>query len=295
MNEMRLLHSRPPYNFMGVEDSSFEKSKVVVLPVPYDSTVSYRAGARDGPHAIISASRNLEVFDEELETEPYSLGFYTLDELEPSMKGPEQTMQRIEGAVEKILEAKKFPLMLGGEHSISIGGIRPCKRKYKELTVLQFDAHPDLRDEYEDSEYNHACVMHRAFDAGCKIVQVGLRSIYKGDYAFIKANPKRISSFFMRDREKWGPKEIAAACTENVYISFDLDAFDSSAMPSVGTPEPGGLHFREVLQIIREVSRKRRIVGADVVELAPTPGLVAPDVLAAKLAYKIAAYAFARK
>ena len=284
---MKLLHSRVPYNFGGLEFSEFGKSKAVVLPVPYDATSSYGGGARNGPQAIISASRNMELFDLELGREPAEVGIFTLDELEPSTASPEKNAKRVEDAVSKIAEAKKFPLLLGGEHSISIGAIRALKKKHGKFTILQFDAHPDLRDEYEDSKYNHACVMRRALEEGCNLVQVGIRSVCKDDYSFMQKNKKTIMTFFAKDMDEWDVSQIVSSCSENVYISFDLDALDTSIMPSTGTPEPDGMFFAEAVEIISEVCKQKKIIGADVVELAPIPGLIAPDFLSARLAYKI--------
>ncbi len=292
---MKLLNSMPPYNFGGVEPPAYGKCKIVVLPVPYDATASYKSGSRDGPHAIISASRNFEWFDEELLYEPAKLGIYTTDELQPETNSPEEMSDSVEKIISQILEDGKFPMMLGGEHSISAGAFAAMKKKFGEFTILQFDAHPDLRDEYGGSRYNHACVMRRGFDLGIKAVQVGIRSVCQEDFEFMEKNREGIRTFYAKGRDSWNLDEILNACSERVYITFDLDAFDSAIMPATGTPEPGGIDWGNAMKILDVVSEKRKIIGADVVELLPIPGLHACDFLAARLAYKIIAYSFRKE
>jgi len=281
-----LLHSRPPYNFAGIWDApSVEKARVVVLPVPYDSTVSWRGGARDGPHAIISASRNFEWWDAEMRADISKVGIATLDELEPDMSGPEKTIMRVEEAVGEIFEKKKFPVMLGGEHSICIGGVRAASKHFKNLSVLQLDAHADMRDEYEGTKFNHACGLRRVREACDSVVQVGIRSLSEEEAGYIEKNKLKVYYW-----NKYNMDEIMKNLKENVYITLDIDVLDPAEMPSVGTPEPGGLHYEEVLAIVREVAKRRRVVGFDLCELAPIPGFVAPDYLAAKMAYKMIGY-----
>jgi len=286
---MRLLHSRPPYNFPGIEPelSSFERAKVVVLPVPYDSTTCYKAGSRDGPRAIIAASRQMELYDEELGYEPARVGIHTLDELEPSMNSPKETVERIEQAVSEIVENRKFPLMLGGEHSISLGAVRALAKKYKNMSVLQLDAHSDLRDEFEGTKFGHTSVMRRISEL-CDTVQVGIRSMSKEEAEFAKR--KKLKLFHAKDSLK--PKFIVSSLKRDVYVTIDLDAFDPSEVPAVGTPEPGGLHWNEVLAILKEVAASRNVVGFDVVELCPIQGNISSDFLAARLAYKFLGYIF---
>jgi agmatinase len=286
---MRLLHSRPPYNFPGIEPelSSFEKAKVVVFPVPYDSTTCYRSGTRNGPHAIITASRQMELYDEELGYEPARMGIHTLDELEPSMNSPEETVKRVERVIGEIVESKKFPLMLGGEHSISLGAARALAKKYKNMSVLQFDAHSDLRDEFEGTKFGHTSVMRRISEL-CDTVQVGIRSMSKEEAEFAKK--KKLKLFHVKDSLK--SKFIVSSLKRDVYVSIDLDAFDPSEVPAVGTPEPGGLHWYDVLAILKEVASSRNVVGFDVVELCPIEGDISSDFLAARLAYKFLGYIF---
>jgi agmatinase len=285
---LELFHSKAKYDFCGA-GKPFDECRVVVLPVPYDATTSYGGGARDGPHAIISASRQLELYDEELGCEPAAKGFYTLDELEPSTDGPKQTIERVEEAVEAILEAKRFPVMLGGEHSLTLGAVEAARKKHPEMGVLQFDAHADLRDEFEGSKYNHACVMRRVSEKGIACAQVGVRSVIQEeiDYAAKKGN--RI--FYAIEKAKWKAEKIAASLPREVYVTFDLDALDSSLMPATGTPQPGGLSWSEATFLLREVMARKKIIGLDVMELAPIPGMRAPDFVAAKLAYKMIGYA----
>jgi agmatinase len=284
---MKILHSRPPYNFPGIELSSFDRAKVVVFPVPYDSTTCYRSGTRNGPHAIIAASRQMELYDEELGYEPAHVGIHTLDELEPSMNSPEETVGRVEEVVAEIIENKKFPLMLGGEHSISLGAVRALIKKYSNISVLQLDAHSDLRDEFEGTKFGHTSVMRRISEL-CDTVQVGVRSMSKEEAEFAKK--KKLKLFHVKDSLK--PKFIVSSLKKDVYVTIDLDVFDPSEVPAVGTPEPGGLHWYDVLAILKEVASQRNIVGFDVVELCPIEGDVSSDFLAARLAYKFLGYVF---
>ncbi|MDO8340286.1 MAG: agmatinase [Candidatus Burarchaeum sp.] len=280
-----LLHSRPPYNFCGMEGMQPEKCGVLVLPVPYDSTTSYRGGARDGPHAIISASRNMELLDLELGCDISKAGICTLDELEPSSDSPAKTISRVEEAVEGIAEAGKFPVMLGGEHSLTLGAVRALAKKHPKMSVLQLDAHADLREEYEDSKYNHACVMRRVREICPSTVQAGIRSMCEEELQHVKKEKSKL--VYGRN---FDAREILRGLGEEVYVTVDLDVFDPSIMPAVGTPEPGGLLWEEVLPLLREVARKKKVVGFDVMELAPLAGNVAPDFLAAKLTYKMIGY-----
>ena len=291
---MKLLNSLPPFNFCGTEWVQFEKCKVVVLPVPYDSTASYNPGARNGPHAIIQASRNMELYDEELGFSPADIGIYTLDELEPSMKSPEDQVARVEEAVGEILEEKKFPVTLGGEHSISLGAVRAVCESFDDVSVLHLDAHADCRNEYEGTKYSHACAARR-FSELCPVIQLGIRSLSAEEAEFLKGS-EDVRTFFMKDIRKDG-LELALEraipeLSDNVYISFDIDALDPGIMPATGTPEPGGFGWYEALEILRKVCEQKKVVGFDLVELSPIPGSPASDFLAAKLAYKFLGYEF---
>jgi len=280
-----------PFNFGALHKQDFKKSKVIIVPVPYDGTVSFNTGTRNGPHAIISASRYL---DESCDSQGEELiGFkstdiFTLDELDLSRNSPREAIEGVEQAIEnEVLKYNKIPLMLGGEHSITLGGIMALKKKYPNFSVLQLDAHADLIDEYEGTKYSHACMMRRVRELGIKTISVGIRNVNVEVEKYFRN--KKINDIYFAP--KVPPlQKVLKGLTKNVYLTIDLDVFDSSIMPSVGTPEPGGLGWYEVLDLIEKVCKKRNIVGADVVELSPIPGLIAPDFLAAKLVYKIISY-----
>jgi len=280
-----------PYNFGGLEKQNYKSSKVIVVPVPYESTTYYLSGTKEGPRAIINASRHIELYDQELKKNVSRIGIFTLEELEPSKNSPQETILRIEKVIEKILEDGKFPVILGGEHSITLGAVLSFKKKYsaRELSILQLDAHCDLRNEFEGTKFHHACVMRRIIDdLKISITQVGIRSLSEEEANYLKESKKN-NIFYDR---KFTVEEVIKTLKENVYLTLDLDVFDPSIMPSVGTPEPGGLDWYEVLDLILAVSLNRKIVGLDVVELSPIAGLIAPDFLAAKLVYKIIGYIF---
>jgi len=268
-----------PFNFLGLEDQDYDKSKVAVFPVPYSSTTYWKSGTKEGPQAIIEASRHIELYDVETKRDASRYGVFTLELLEPSKNSPEETMARIKNVMDKLLHDGKFPVTLGGEHSITLGAIQAFKEKFNDFSVLQIDAHSDLREEFEGTKFHHACVMKRIKDLGISITQVGIRSVSEGE--------KLENAFFAPDLPV---EKIISTLKEKVYLTFDLDAFDPSIMPSTGTPEPGGLGWYETLNLIKEVARQRKIIGADVVELDPISGLHAPDFLAAKLVYKIINY-----
>ena len=276
-----------PYNFAGLapEHSRFESSRVAVLPVPYDFSTSYQGGTRWGPAAILAASRNMEVWDDELGA-TYQAGIHTLAELEPTALGPTEMVQRVEHAFDWILNAGKLPVMLGGEHSISAGAVRSLLKKYPKLSVLQLDAHADMRDTYLDSPDSHACVMRRIREL-CPAASVGIRSLSEEEAQFLKAHPAPIWSTrnFRKLKGDW--KAIVDALTDDVFITFDLDGLDPAYLPGTGTPEPGGLDWFEASDLIGAVAAKKRIVGFDVVELAPLPGNVASDFLAARMTYRM--------
>jgi agmatinase len=272
-----------PFNFLGLENQDYKKSKVVVFPIPYSSTTYWKSGTKDGPQAIIEASRHVELYDIEIKKDPSLEGIFTLEPLEPSKNSPKETIERIKGIIDKILEDKKIPIILGGEHSITLGVVESFKEKFSDFSVLQLDAHADLRDEFEGTKCHHACTMKRIKDLGISVIQVGIRSVSEEEVDYIEKN-----KIFYAPEIPVG--EIIDTLKENVYLTLDLDVLDSSIMPSVGTPEPGGLGWYETINLIKEVASKRKIIGADIVELDPIPGLSAPDFLAAKLVYKIISY-----
>jgi len=276
-----------PSNFGGleVEFSAWETARIAVLPVPYDFSTSYQSGTRWGPRAVIEASRNMELWDDERGA-IYRAGIHTLPEVEPTALGPGAMVERVERAVEWILERGKLPAMLGGEHSITAGAVRAAKRRHPNLSVLQLDAHADMRNEYLDSPHSHACVMRRIREL-VPAASVGIRSMSEEEAEYLKSNPLPIWSArsFRALRGEWGP--ILSALTDDVFVTFDLDALDPSVLPGTGTPEPGGLDWYEAVDLIAAVAARRRIVGFDVVELAPIAGQVASDFLAARLTYRM--------
>jgi len=280
-----------PHTFLGLgpEFSGPEKSSVYILPVPYDGTVSYNTGTRKGPNAIIQASKHVELFDYELNCDMSRIGIHTLNELEPIMAGPDKMTDSIAKVAFEIIEKEKFLVTLGGEHSISIGLVKAHAERFNNLSVLQFDAHADLRDIYMGTPYSHASAMRRIGEM-VPTVQAGIRSFSQEEAEFFRNKNLPVISaeeiLFSHDYLDL----ILNGLTENVYITFDLDVLDPSIMPSTGTPEPGGLDWYTVLKILRKVSEKKQIVGFDIVELAPMPGNNAPDFLAAKLTYKMISY-----
>lgn len=276
----------PHVNFASLEeeDCSFERSRVVVLPVPYDSTVTARAGTRDGPRAIIEASADMELYDVGLGIEPYKHGIHTLPELAPHTGSPEAMAERIESVVGELLDQGKFVVTLGGEHTVAVGAVRAHAKRTPGLSVLAFDAHSDLRDEYLDSKYNHACTLRRALEVA-PVTQVGLRSASVEDAALIR--DRGLGFYSPREYRAAGAQAVADRLSDHVYITIDLDNFDPSEMSAVGTPEPGGLHWDEVSELLAAVARTKPVVGFDVTELSPALGPRSCAQLAAKLTYRL--------
>ena len=276
----------PAANFASLEEEycSLERSRVVVLPVPYDSTVTARAGARDGPGAIIDASADMELYDVGTGMEPFRHGIHTLPELAPHTGSPEAMIERIEAVAGELIDAGKFVVTLGGEHTVAVGPVRAHAKRTPGVSVLAFDAHSDLRDEYLDSQYNHACTLRRALDVA-PVTQVGLRSASAEDAALIRDG--RLSFFSPAAFRDAGVAAVVEKLSDDVYITIDLDAFDPSEMSAVGTPEPGGLHWDEVSELLAAVARAKRIVGFDVTELSPSLGPRSCAQLAAKLTYRL--------
>jgi agmatinase len=288
----------PYLTFLGLpeEENPAASARVVVLPIPYDLTTSYQAGARRGPIAILEASTHLETYDEELDAETWkAVGIATLAPVVPDTSGPAATLERIEAVAREVVESGRFLVGLGGEHSVTAPLVRAVRSHHSGLGVLQVDAHADLRDTFEGSPHNHACVMHRILDDGVPIAQVGVRSLTAEERDLMRQ--RAVHTVFAEDAVRRPVADwvggVVEALPEEVYVTVDLDALDPAVMPATGTPEPGGLDWYTTLDVLREVARWRRIVGCDVVELAPIPGNVAPDFLAAKLVYKLIGYAFA--
>jgi agmatinase len=280
-----------PDNFGALEEefSNYKNSKVVILPVPYEGTVFYKKGTKEGPRAIIEASKYMEVYDEELEKNTFTIGIHTLKELDVENKDVKEVIEDVKLEVGKILNDNKFPVVIGGEHSITIGCVKAFKEKFSDLTVLQLDAHADLRQSYEGNKFSHACVMARVIEV-YPIVQVGIRSLSEEEALFIKN--KNLKIFWARDiynNNKW-VDEVLSKLSGDVYITIDLDVFDIGIMPSSGSPEPGGLDWYTVANFLKKVGEEKNVVGFDVVELSPSKMNIAPDFLAAKLIYKLIGY-----
>jgi len=275
-----------PYNFMGLGDdlTDYAKARTVVFPIPYDLTLSYTGGARNGPSAIINASRQLETYDHDLDFDPSAKGITTLPELEPLVSGPEAMQDLIYKAVMPVINDNKFLLSLGGEHSITAALVKAYKEKYNNLSVVCIDAHSDLRDSYQGSKFSHACAMARVADM-TDFVSVGVRSFAGNDLEKLYADNLFTPSRF-RSESKLFEKKLSQL-NNDIYFTIDLDGLDPSVIPAVGTPEPGGLLWDEVMRIFALVADGRNIVGADIVELSPIAGLVYPDFTAAKLAYRL--------
>jgi agmatinase len=270
---------------------TFEQSRVVVLPVPFDRTTSYVSGTRNGPREILVASSHMELWDEETETDVHAVGLYTLPEMELPFGDLESCMREIQRVVAEILRHDKFPVVLGGEHSITPPIVAAMAAKYPGLSVLQLDAHADLRDSFMGSPWNHACAMRRSLEhAAC--TQVGIRSLSPEEAEAVSSLKTRIFwDWNMRCDADWIAR-VVASLGDPVYITIDVDAFDPAIMPATGTPEPGGLSWYEALALLKAVFAERRVVGADVVELSPIPGMIAPNFLCAKLIYKLLSYRF---
>jgi agmatinase len=276
-----------PSNFGGLESefSALAAARAVVLPVPYDATTTYQGGTRNGPRAILAASQNMELWDDELGA-IYRAGIHTLGEMEPAAEGPEAMVSRVERATEWILEQDKLPAILGGEHSITTGAIRAAVRRFPKLSVLQIDAHGDMREEYLGTRYSHACVMRRIREL-VPAASVGIRSLSEEEAEYLEEHPFPIWSTrrFRALGGRWEP--ILEALTGDVFVTFDLDGLDPAYVPGTGTPEPGGLDWYEAVDLLRAVAQRSRIVGFDVVELSPIPGQPASDFLAARLVYRL--------
>lgn len=290
----------PGRNFMGldVEAAAFEHARVVILPVPYESTTSWGGGTARGPGAVLDASRYVEVYDQELDAEPVRHGIHTLPDLDLTREGSTPAMGELEEAYGAVLDAigDRFPVMLGGEHSLSAPAIRAtAARRKARLSVLQMDAHADLRDGYQGAPWSHASFAFRCLDVA-DFVQVGIRAVSPEEVEVIRSRPEQITVVWaddMWDDDAWMDRALEALGPD-IYLTFDVDYFDPSLVPSTGTPEPGGGDWYRTLRFLRRVFEERNVVGMDVVELAPIPGMNAPDFLVAKLVYKLLGYRLER-
>lgn len=290
-------HMLPEEGFLGLEEAdavSYDEAKAVIIPFGLEASVSYGGGTSGGPAAMIKASHEVELFDEHVWCEPFrQIGVVTLEEPQIKKDIP-QALAQLEALVRDVKNDGKFPFVFGGEHSITAGAIRPFAEEYKDLTILHFDAHADLRDGYEGEHFSHASALRRCLDYNhIQLVSCGIRNISAEEIPFLEANKERIHIYWAKDKARWDIAEIVSHLKNKpVYLTFDVDGFDASLMPATGTPEPGGLFWNEVIDIISAAAKSCHIVGADINELAPIKEFHGCDFLAAKLAYKILSLRF---
>jgi agmatinase len=289
---MKYLSSKK--GFLGIDAEQSIPPQVIVVPFGLEKTVSYGGGTKNGPKEIIKASHQVELFDEELNKEPYKeIGIKTLKPF--SIKNKiESALDQLSKINEDILSSDKFPLVFGGEHSLTPGSIKPFAKKYDEITLLHFDAHADLRESYQNEKFSHASAIKRCLDyKNLKVVSFGIRNLSKEEMDFYNNNRDRIEIFWGKDKQTWNLSLLDKFFkNKNVYITFDVDGFDASIMPATGTPEPGGMLWEDVLPIIKKVCQISNVVGADINELAPIKNFDSYNFLVAKLAYKILSYTF---
>jgi agmatinase len=271
--------------------TDFEKARVVILPVPLDRTTSYVAGTRNGPHDILVASSHMELWDEETGTDVHRIGIFTMPEMDFPFGTIGEVMDEIRRVASEVVTRDKFPVVLGGEHSITAPVVAAVAARHANLSVLQLDAHADLRDTYMGTPHNHACVMRRVLEHA-RTTQVGIRSLSPEEAQAIPSLRTTVFyDFNMRSDPRWIDR-VVESLGDTVYITIDVDGLDPAIMPATGTPEPGGLSWYEALTLLRRVIESRQVVGVDLVELSPMPGNVAPSFLCAKLLYKILTYRF---
>tara|TARA_X000001036_G_scaffold11460_1_gene10022 strand:+ start:437 stop:1321 length:885 start_codon:yes stop_codon:yes gene_type:complete len=280
--------------FLGIDNKFRIKEKAVIIPFGLEKTVSYGSGTKNGPKEIIKASHQVELFDEELNCEPYKIiGIKTIKPFSIKKK-MDDALNQISKVNELLLKKSLFPLVLGGEHSITPGCIKPFTKKFSNLLILHFDAHADLRESYEGNKFSHASAIRRCLDfKNVSVISFGIRNISSGEVKFLKKNSKRVKVFWAKDKKKWNLnlfKKIIK--NKKIYITFDVDSLDLSLMPATGTPEPGGLFWDDVINLIKIASKYSNIVGADINELSPIKGFPGYNFLVAKLAYKILSYKF---
>ena len=268
------------------DEHVYERSRFVIVPAPYDGTTSFRAGSRYGPAAIIGASRHLEDFDVELGIDASEQGIFTYPEMVPDMSGPERVIDQVGQIVDRVLEDDKVPVLLGGEHTVAVGAARACASQFEDLSVLYLDAHADLRECYLGARWSHASAARRISEI-CPLVEVGVRSISQAEHDFARTHNMPIQ--WWPPGDGWVAK-VCALLTSKVYVSIDLDVLDPSILPAVGTPEPGGMGWWDVLDLLKAVTRHSDVVGFDVVELSPEEGPIASSATAARLVYKTISY-----
>jgi agmatinase len=280
--------------FLGIDNKVNLKEKVIVVPFGLEKTVSYGSGTKNGPKEIIKASHQVELYDEELKYEPYKkIGIKTLKPFKID-KNIKKALNKMSEINQEILDKKLFPMTFGGEHSITPGCLAPFIKKHKKICLLHFDAHADLRESYNGEKFSHASAIKRCLDhKNVSVISFGIRNISGGEISFLKKNKARINIFWAKDKLKWNLDKFKKMIkNKTVYLTFDVDGFDSSIMPATGTPEPGGLLWDETLNIIKIAAKNSNIVGADINELSPIKGFNSYNFLVAKLAYKILSYTF---
>jgi agmatinase len=286
-------------SFFGLpeEHSNEETSQVVVIPAPYENTTSYGRGTKNGPKAILDASQQVELFDDELWVEPYRVGIASGNEVKiaPVTSETENPFQELTDAVKSQLVKGKFPIVLGGEHALSIGPVRACMERYPDLSILQVDAHADMRKSYDGNAYSHASVSYHLYKMLPKpaLTNVGVRNISAEEVEWMEQEQPNVKIFWARQQKNWNFQEIINTLSDNVYLTIDVDGLDSSIMPSTGTPEPGGMDWYQLMDLIKTLCVRKNVVAADIVELSPIPKLHGPDFLVAKLLYKLVGYRFA--
>ena len=286
----------PQRVFAGLEPAytNIEQAKAVVLPAPYDSTSEWQAGSRHGPQAIIDASQYLELYDLDLDCDVYEVGISTLPEVRPLLGSPQDMIDRVYQVVKRLVDKGKLVVLLGGDHSLSLGAVRAYREAFPTLSVLQLDAHTDLRDEYLGTAYGQACVMRRILEL-CPISQVGIRSLSREEGRFLKQNS--LTPFYMSTSISHSASvdRIVSSLGPDVYVTIDVDVLDPSIMPAVGTPEPDGMSWRQLLDVLESVALHKHIVGFDLMEFCPSQGPNSCAFLLAKLAYKVIGYALAQQ
>ncbi len=282
----------PETNFLGITEEelhAFESSKVVIQSLPYEHTSSYIGGSDKGPEAILNASHYVEFYDEELDRETYKeVGICTLNPLDFNGKVDEEAIVAIETATDELLNKDKFVVSLGAEHTVSFGTVKSFLKKYPKMSVLQLDAHSDLRESYEGNPYSHASVMARVFSLGVPIAQVGIRAQCKEEADLIRSSDKihTVYAHELRSGSNW-QKGILDHLSDQVYVTIDADGFDPSIMPAVGTPEPNGLFWQETIDLLKQVAQEKEIIGFDVLECAPKSGSIISEFTLAKLVYRL--------
>ena len=284
-------------SFLGIKYKKNLKSQIIIVPYGLENTVTYGKGTKKGPRNIISASHHLELYDEDLGYQiSDKVGIQTLKTKTIKKNNP-MALKELEAITQNIIKENKFPFIIGGEHTITAGIISALNKSKKPITIVQFDAHTDLRDSYQNIKYSHACAMRRCLDfSNVKLISFAIRSTSKNEISFIKRNKKRIKIFYAKDKNDWDSKKIYEMIkNQNVYITFDVDVFDPSLLPATGTPEPGGLFWNETIDLLKLITKNSKVIGADINELAPIINHEASNFIAAKLVYKLIGLIFKEK